>query len=386
MIPRLIESVMKRDMPNYSIFCVFGPRYVGKTTLVKSLDPNFAYVSCRELQPRQEAQKNSAAFVQRLLSNRAGIIIDDCEYAPELMKFLGTYNVPEGKKIIITSSLISIDGVPVKDMIARHAKMYTLWPLSIAERETANILPTTLDEAIVRGSFPLSQKETDFAAWHTQYVRIYCEQDVRVAKSLHNETIFYRFLELCANSIGKPVNYSSLRRACDITIHTAKAWIELLEQTQFIFLQPNHETTYGKRIIKSPKLYFIEPALACAILNIKTAQDLHSHQARQSLVESLIISDLYKQAFAEGRQSNCSFWIDKAGHEIACLLTKAEQTVPLQITDKTEYDTKKMKEIYYWYKLSKSATKNGIMVYDGQNQTVKDAQLVNWRSSKNLNQ
>ena len=328
MFNRTIESTLKIELPSYSKVCIKGPRFVGKTTLVKSVAPHYHYISLRDLQPRQQVLKNPDFFIRDALNRNEGIILDDTEYAPAVIEAVRALTVPEGKKIILTTSLTRHDNTLIEDLFGAHSKTYTLWPLSIVEREAAQVLPGSIDDAILRGGFPAAQREGDIPEWYTTYVRNYTEQDVRVAKSLHNDTIFYRFMELCAEqSLGQPANYSSLRRACDITIHTAKAWIELLEMTQLIFLLPPHDQAFGKRIIKSPKLYFVEPAIVCSLLRISTMEQLKQHPLREAIMESFVIADFYKQIFASGKKGNVSFWKDKAGHEVECLLTEIDRCV-----------------------------------------------------------
>lgn len=385
---RTIESTLKIDLPNYSVFCIKGPRFVGKTTLVKTVAPHFAYFSLRELQSRQQAVKNPDFFIRDALAKGEGMIVDDCEYAPAIIDAIRSYELPEGKKIIVTTSLLRHHSTLVEELFGSRSKTYTLWPLSITEREISQVLPQSVDDAILRGGFPAAQREGDIPEWYTTYVRNYTEQDVRVAKSLHNDTIFYRFMELCAEqSLGQPVNYSSLRRACEITIHTAKAWIELLELTQLIFLLPPHEQAYGKRIIKSPKLYFIEPAITCSLLRISTPEQLKQHPLREAIIESFVISDLYKQAFSAGKKGNISFWKDKAGHEVECLVNKSTGVLPMEIVANESYSPQAFKKLTHWYKVSHAMQSNGIVVYTGeQDQTLVEGRLLNWRSVKNLNQ
>ncbi len=387
MIKRFLQDTIMRELQANPLVCIQGPRYVGKTTLAKTLTPQAAYVSCRELQARRDATRDPEKFLTNLLANFQGAIIDDIEYAPLLMEKLRNFVLPPGKHIIATTSLLSLEGKSIADHFGERVKLYTLWPLSIAEREQAQLLPASAEAAIMRGGFALGQRESDSASWHAHYVRTYCEQDVRAAKSLHNETIFYRFLQLCAQAMGQPVNYSALRRACDITIHTAKAWIELLEQTQFIFLLPPHAHAHGKRIIKSPKLYFVEPALACAVLQINSAEQLKQHQLRERILESFIISDFYKQAFAGGRSANLSFWKDKAGHEVECLIDSATASKPVEITAESQYASELFKKIAYWYKVSKPTLRNGVVIYTGDHdQELAGGSLISWRAAKSLNQ
>ncbi len=157
------------------------------------------------------------------------------------------------------------------------------------------------------------------------YLQTYVERDVRDIKHILDLALFKRFLSLCAGRIGQVVNYASLANDCGIDEKTVKSWLGLLEACYIIFLVQPYFNNFGKRLTKSPKLYFIDTGLACSLLKISAPSQLINHAFRGPLVESCIMADLLKQQFNREKIPSIYFWRDYTGHKIDCLIE--EKTV-----------------------------------------------------------
>ncbi len=387
MIPRDLEKPLREVAKQFSAVAVVGPRQSGKTTLVQQVFKKHTYVSLEDLDKRALARADPRSFLRDNATN-AGIIIDEIQHVPELLSYMQTIIDREKKKgfFIVTGSQNLLINESIRQTLAGRIAILTLYPLSIHELEHASLLPSRIEEVAFKGTYPrLYSEDISPVKLHENYIRGYVERDLRQIKNILDLGLFQKFLQLCAGRIGQILNLNSLGADCGIDHKTARAWISLLEASYLIFLLNPYYKNFGKRLIKSPKLYFVDTGLACSLLNIKNVQELSAHYLRGGMVESFIISDLFKQSYNIDRKPSLYFWRDLAGNEIDCMIETAHNITPIEIKAGTTVNADYFKQFVYLNKVEGFPADKKIVIYAGQeDQRWPEAKVVAWQNSGDL--
>jgi len=240
--------------------------------------------------------------------------------------------------------------------------------LSLQELNDANILPTTSDELILKGGYPrIYARDFTPEELFPSYISTYVERDVRQLINVVNLSVFQKFMRLCAGRIGQQMNIADIATNCGIDQRTAQQWLSILEASYIIFQLQPYFNNFNKRLTKSPKLYFYDTGLACALLNLKTPQDIGHSPFRGALFESLVISDLYKQFYNVGRNPSLYYWRDQNGRlEVDCLIHLANQLIPVEIKSGETITSDFFDAMIEWKKIAQEDT-TPYIVYGGTN-------------------
>lgn len=259
----------------------------------------------------------------------------------------------------------------------------TLLPLSIHELDNANLLPVKIETLIYKGSYPRAHAEkVDIERLYNNYLRLYVERDVRQIRNVADLSTFQKFMRLCAGRIGQELNLTQLGNDCGVNHATVKAWISLLEASYIIVSLYPYYKNFGKRVIKSPKLYFIDTGIACSLLKIPSIEDLDTHYLRGGLVESLIIADLLKQQHNLEQQPSLYFWRDQGQHEIDCIIDASRHPIAIEIKSAKTISPDFFKELSYWKDLSGAPDSACYLIYGGaEDQPWPQAQVLSWKSA-----
>lgn len=385
MITRDIEEILIHYASMFPVLAILGPRQSGKTTAAKKVFSKYTYVLLEEPDQKTLANKDPRGFLKEK-RNEFGLILDEIQEAPQLLSYIQGIvdNEERPGQFIITGSQNFAFNQAITQTLAGRVGMITLLPLSISELTKAHILPDSYEELIVRGAYP-RMYNTFFVPeiWYPSYIKNYVERDVRQIVNIENLSAFQEFVGLCAGRIGQLLNLSSLGNDCGISHTTARSWLSLLEASYIVFLLQPYYKNFSKRIIKSPKIYFYDTGLACSLLKIHTAQQLKEHYLRGGLFESLIVSELIKNRYNQGKESDIYFWRDSQGNEIDILIEKANNLIPLEIKSSYTITSSFFKSFEYWKNISKESPKKasqGIIVYAGdQEQEITDIKIMNWK-------
>ena len=195
---------------------------------------------------------------------------------------------------------------------------------------------------------------------------------------------YIQILQLCSGRTGQIVNLSSIGNDLGIDHKTVKAWLSVLEASYVIFLLYPYYKNFGKRVIKSPKLYFVDTGIACSLLNIRSSQELSLHYLRGGLVESYIISDLFKQYYNLDRWPSLYFWRDHQGNEIGCIAEESLYAALLEIKAGKTVIPEFFKQFSYWKSITTMATENYIIYGGSENRRWPEAQVLSWKSAELL--
>jgi uncharacterized protein len=183
-----------------------------------------------------------------------------------------------------------------------------------------------------RGFYPrLHGEKLEPGEWLPSYVRTYLERDVRSLTQVGDLEAFGRFLRLCAGRNAQLLNLSSLAVDAGVTHTTVKRWLSILEASFLVLLLRPHSANYGKRLIKSPKLHFLDTGLLCALLRIRSPAELEQHSARGAIFETYVVSEMLKGALNRGEEPDLHFWRDSTGHEVDLIVDAGARLVPVEV-------------------------------------------------------
>lgn len=388
MIYRSMTSVLKKAATQFPIVGVMGPRQSGKTTLTKSTFPLYKYITLEDLDIKLQAKEDPRKFFATYAQG-PGLIIDEIQEVPELFSYLQGIVDKEHKPgfFIITGSQNFLMHEKITQTLAGRIALLTLLPLTIEELKNAHFLQDSPEPLMIKGLYPrVYAYELDLDLWFSNYVSTYIERDVRQIINIGDIIAFQKFLKLCAAHTGNIVNYASLARDCDITPHTAKAWLSVLEASYIIKLLPPYYKNYNKRVIKSPKMYFYDPGLVTFLLGLRNAQDLYTHPLRGALFETLIISELHKHYYNEGKIPPLYFWRDVQGHEIDCIVEKSfDKLLSIEIKSSMTIMSGAFKGLIDWNTITEQSSESSFLVYAGtEEQQRTDGRVVPWNYVKNI--
>jgi hypothetical protein len=379
MIRRVIEDKIKQLAEKFPVISVTGPRQSGKTTLIKSMFPDFLYESLEDPDTRLFALSDPRKF----LGNEKKMIIDEIQRAPELFSYIQSITDKSGLngQYIISGSQSFLLNQHISQSLAGRVAIFNLMPLSLPELRQHGFKITKYEELIYKGFYPrLYDRNILPADFYPNYIQTCLERDVRLLQNIHDLNLFIRFLKLCAGRIGQLLNLNSLANDCGVSPNTAKSWISVLEASFVIFLLQPHFKNFNKRLVKMPKLYFIDTGLASSLLNIESENQLSTHYLRGVLFENFIISEFIKTRLNNGLRSNCYFWRDNKGTEIDCIIENGDVITPVEIKSGNTFNQDFFKNLNYWNKLSGNTIENSYVIYGGDSvRETKDGKLLTWK-------
>jgi predicted AAA+ superfamily ATPase len=386
LIKREVEGQIREAATQFPVIAVIGPRQSGKTTLVQMVFPDHTYVSLEDFDIRTRALTDPRGFLAEYPTS-VGIILDEIQNAPILLSYIQAIVDKEKKKgfFVVTGSQNILVHEAITQTLAGRIALLTLLPLSISELDSAKLLPDKIEALVWKGSYPQIYIENiPPARLYANYILTYVERDVRQMRQITDLETFQRFIRLCAGRIGQVVNLESLGNDCGVNHSTVKAWLSVLEASYIIFSLYPYYKNFGRRLVKSPKLYFVDTGLACSLLNIKSDQELADHYLRGGLIESFILGDIRKQRYNMDQQPNMYFWRDHTGNEIDCILDELNP-IPVEIKAGKTVATDFFKAFDNWNTLTESATKQYYVIYGGTEvQQWPQATVLGWKAAGSI--
>ncbi|MCP3954868.1 MAG: ATP-binding protein [Desulfobacterales bacterium] len=378
-IPRNAESRLQHFASGYPVVVVTGPRQSGKSTLVRHAFPEHRYVSLEDLDQREFAETDPRGFLNQFYG---GVILDEAQRCPALFSYLQTRvdaSQQPGEFILTGSQQFGLLS-GITQSLAGRAALLTLLPMTYDELQGAGKIGQNLDKVLFDGAYPpIFDRGLEPHPWHGNYVRTYLERDVRQLINVQDLSIFQRFLKLCAGRTGQLLNLSSLANDCGITHNTAKAWISVLEASYIVHLLPPHHQNFNKRLVKTPKLYFLDTGLATWLLGIQNSGQLITHVQRSALFETWVTGELLKARYNAGETSNLYFWRDRSGHEVDLLIDHGTHLSPLEIKSGQTINQDYFKRLDFWRELASETAGQAWLIYGGDTrQTRSDVTILPW--------
>ncbi len=333
MLSRQISSTIARLAQSFPVVAITGPRQSGKTTLVRALFADKPYVSLEDPNERTFAEEDPRGFLARFAQ---GAVFDEAQRWPDLFSYLQgmvDQDRTPGRFVLTGSQQFGLLA-GVTQSLAGRVGLARLLPLATSELAGVADGTMPLDELLWRGGYPALHAQTVAPTdWFASYVGTYLERDVRQVLAVQNLGVFQRFVRLCAGRTGQLLNLSALAGETGINHTTAQSWLSVLESSYVIHLLQPYHRNFGKRLVKTPKLYFIDTGLACWLLGIRSSGVLALHPTRGALFENFVVTEHLKQRYNCGDSSDLYFWRDNNGVEADLLFETATgqiQTVEIK--------------------------------------------------------
>jgi len=329
MLERQMRSVLEEMARSFPVVTVTGPRQSGKTTLVKMVFPDKPYVSLEDLDVREFAHTDPRGFLNQY---GQGAVIDEVQHVPGLLSYIQTLVDQSDKSglFILTGSNQFKYLQCITQSLAGRTGILKLLPFAYDEIYFDRL--KQLNSILYTGFYPrIFDRNVRPGFFYAAYFETYIERDVRTLIRVKDLMQFQKFVRICAGRTGQLVNFSSIANEIGVTYKTVKEWLSILEASYIIyFLRPYHRN-YNKRILKSPKLYFIDVGLAAHLLGIEAPEQLTTHPLRGELFETFVVSEFLKYRFNAGKTDNLYFFRDRTGSEVDLIVETGARPVPLEI-------------------------------------------------------
>ncbi|MCQ4874496.1 MULTISPECIES: ATP-binding protein [Odoribacteraceae] len=374
LIYRKLTSEISKLLKYYPVITITGPRQSGKTTLCQELFPDYAYINLEDISIREKIQLDTKLFLEDY-SN--GLIIDEAHHYPDLFSYIQVYTDahPERKFILTGSSNFSLLQNITQSLAGRTA-ILTLLPLSLHELGN-QIKEVSTDTLILNGCYPaVWAKEVPPGTLYQNYYTTYIERDIRQIINIKDISLFQKFIRLAAGRIGTECNNSALAGEVGTSAPTINNWFSTLAASYIAYMLPPYYENIGKRLTKTPKIYFYDTGLACYLLGIENEDQLKNHPLRGNLFENMVINEAMKNRFNQGKTANLYFYRDKSQKEVDLLHVKANDFHIYEIKSGQTFHADFMNGINYFKNIFKNRVTNSAVIYDGDTTT---NHMINFR-------
>lgn len=377
-IHRKIEETILEASKYFSVIAVSGPRQSGKSTLLTQLFPLYEKYSLKDLNILDYAKNDPIAFLNQ---TDEGMFIDEIQRCPQLLDYIQGIVDNNPKRHFALSGSSNFEVMKnLSESLAGRAGVFELLPMSIQE-VTGKVDLDNLNQILYNGLYPsICAKKNIAKFFYPSYVRTYLEKDVRDLLQMKDQIRFTKFLKLCAARIGSLFNASELGAEVGVSSKTISHWISVLQASYLITLLPPYYENIPKRLVKSPKLYFNDPGLACYLLDIETPQQLDRDKMRGAIFENMIVMETIKHRYNMGLEGGVFFYRDSNQNEVDLLIKQEGELTAIEVKSSMTYSSsfeKALTQIEGWIKtpISKKA-----IVYSGDfENTSSNINLINYR-------
>lgn len=382
MIERQASQLLKRLALGFPVVALTGPRQSGKTTLARQAFPDKPYFSMEDIVTRQRVSTDPRQFFALLPE---GAVLDEVQRCPEIFSYLqGVVDerARMGEFVITGSQQFGLLG-QITQSLAGRVGLVQLLPLSLRELGHAGLNGKSLEKAVWQGGYPAlfdqRRRLDNPAQWLNAYTATYIERDVRQVLGVSSLSLFQRFVLMCAARTGQLLNLSSLAADCGISHTTARSWLTVLEASYVVhLLQPYHQN-FGKRLVKMPKLYFLDTGLLCHLLRIDSPQTLATHALRGAIFESWVVSETLKHRWNQGLPADIYFWRDNHGTEIDLLFEHAGKLHAVEIKSGATFSPDWAHACQRWQRYAGAAAAAPVVVYGGRDSySVNGVHVMAW--------
>ena len=348
---RTLEVFFQKANKQFPVILVTGPRQVGKTTFLKHMaGKNRVYVTLDDPLVRNLAQDDPALFFQRF---PPPVLIDEIQYAPQLLAHIkmavdgnrqpGLFWLTGSQQFHLMNQISeSLAGrIGILNLLGYSHREVNDYPVSdpyLPTNKTNHQKPITysltdLYQRIWRGSFPELYQSThpDWQLFYGSYLQTYIQRDVRDLAHVGNEKAFLGFVRACAARTGQLLNIQNLCQDISISQMTGKKWLSILETCRLIYLLEPFSSNINKRLVKTPKLYFLDTGLAAYLTGWTDPAVLEAGAMSGAIFETWVIGEIIKSYWHNGKEAPLYFYRDKDTKEIDLLIYKDGTLYPVEI-------------------------------------------------------
>lgn len=380
-IYRDMQELLKEASQYFSVICLTGPRQSGKSTMLKEMFPRAVKYSLKDVSVRRFALNDPVAFLNQ---TREMIFIDEVQKAPELLEYIQGIvdNNPDRRFLLSGSSNFELMS-SLTESLAGRAGVFELMPMAINEIRD-KLFETPLDTFLYNGLFPaICAKKNIAKLFYPSYVKTYLEKDVRDLLNIRDMMQFMKFLKLCAARVGSIFNALELANEVGVDSKTISSWVSVLTASYVVYLLPPYYENISKRLVKSPKLYFCDPGLACYLLDIESPKQLARDKMRGNIFENLVVMEAVKHRMNAGKEGGVFYYRDSNGNEVDILIKEDGKITALEVKSSMTYNTefeKSLKKLPQWIK---APVRRRTVVYAGDfENNAGEIEIVNYRNMR----
>lgn len=349
-IERTLEPILIDAALQFPAVVLTGPRQSGKTTLLKHLfGRNYNYISLESPDVRAAANADPRGFLDIYAPP---IILDEVQYTPDLLPYIKErIDADRSRKgqYLLTGSQNLMMMSQITESLAGRSAVLRLLPLSMHEMSGDPQARLPLDDGYIRtnksmsvpdiwkqflrGYYPelAAEPDRDSNLWYSSYVQTYLERDIRGLKQIGDLTSFQSFLRVIAARSGQLLNLADISRDLGIALNTAKSWLSILEATyQVIVLRP-YFGNVGKRLVKTPKVYFTDPGMLCYLSGLRDPEHAANGPLAGAIVETAVLSEIIKTTMGRGIDQQVYFWRTSHGTEVDIVIEDQGRLIPVEV-------------------------------------------------------
>ena len=349
-IPRALEPVVRKAASQFPAVVITGPRQSGKTTLLKHVFGQAGYASLEPPDVRAAAVADPRGFLELY---PPPVIFDEIQYAPDLLPYIkeridgqrdahGRYFLTGSQNLVLAER--------VTESLAGRAALLRLLPISRREEDGRPSEPLPWESpanggirnpvslpdlwrSFLRGGYPelVAEPDRDIRLWHSSYIQTYLERDVRSLRQVGDLTSFQSFLRTLAARTGQLLNLTDVARDLGIAVNTVKAWLSILEATfQVVVLRPYHANV-GKRLVKTPKVYFTDTGTLCHLAGLRDPEHAAAGPMGGPIFEAAVLAEILKAFVNRGEEPQIYFWRTSAGVEVDLVVEAGGKLIPIEV-------------------------------------------------------
>ena len=314
-LPRRLEPALARAVRQFPALVLTGPRRAGKTSLLRHALPRADYRLLEDPDTLGRVRADPRAFLDEL---RPPVILDEIQNAPELLPYIRTRIDAAPRRTgrwLLTGSQESALMQGVTESLAGRAAVLQLLPLARTESTKVDWWTGGFPEVVAR---PAARE-----LWFSSYVQTYLERDVRAVTQVRDLSTFRRFMGVVASRHGQVLNKTDLAAPLGVSVPTIAQWLGVLETTGLVALVPPYFENFGKRLIKSPKLYWLDAGLACHLLGFRSRAEMERSTFTGSLWEGFVAAEIVKAQVNQGGRRALYYFRDEQGLEVDFLVPAA---------------------------------------------------------------
>ncbi|MCK4803255.1 MAG: ATP-binding protein [Spirochaetes bacterium] len=380
MVNREVSQKVLQFAAQYPVITITGPRQSGKTTLCKMLFPEKGYINLENIEVRNYASADPRGFLAQYPD---GAVIDEIQRVPDLLSYIQIEvdeNQQPGRFIVTGSHSFELMNT-ISQSLAGRTALIKLLPFSFSEAYNKT-KALSLENVLYTGFYPrifdMGLNPTEAMSF---YISTYVERDLGMLINVKDLSRFEIFLKLCAGRTGQVLNLSSIGNDCGVNHNTVKSWISILEASFIIKLLQPYYKNFNKRLIKAPKLYFIDSGMVAFLLDIQNETQLKTHPLKGALFETFVVSELLKKRFNRSKIDNLYYFRDSKGNEVDVILDHGNFINQVEIKSGQTISSDFFKGLDYFIKISQQV-KHSYLIYGGNESRIQ--QGVNIRGWKSI--